>query len=218
MWRILSTTVIILLVLLSMALVLGFAIGIGWVMTLFLPFSLFEASLLALIASIVVGTSWYNLIGSSLGLNPDDDYYYDEEDELDQIPPNRFYKSRADRTWEAWLRHHLANNIYYEFQDAPQPIAPMGKKQMQELAIRLADLSVEVLKAKTARAKRLSVTIPTLKKQMSKIGQRPYDDDILNLAIMAINDELVYHQEELLRVARAKLWKQPYDGFEFGSE
>ena len=221
MWRILSIIVIIVLVLLSMTVVLGFAIGIGWLMTLLLPFSLFEASLLALIASIVVGSSGYYLLGSVLGLGgamPDEDYQEKYDDDFDQIPPNRFFKSNADRTWEAWLRHHLANSIYYEFQESPQPVAPMGKKQTQELAIRLADMSVDILKAKSVRAKRLNVSAATLKKQMDKIGQRPYDDDILGMAAIAINTEVSYHYEELLRVVHTKLWSHPYDGFEVEGE
>lgn len=221
MWRFLSITVILLLVLASMALVLGFAIGVGWLITLFLPFSLFEASLLALIASIVVGSSWYYVLGSILGLRdeiPDEDYYETYNDDFDQIPSDRFYQSSNDKTWEAWLRHHLANSIYFEFQESPQPVAPMGRKQIQELAIRLADMSVDILKSKSVRAKRLNISATTLKKQMKKIGQRPYDDDILGLAASAINTEVSYHYEELLRVIHTKLWKHPYDGFEAEGE
>jgi hypothetical protein len=221
MWRILSIFVIIILMLLSMAMVLGFAIGIGWLLTLLFPFSLFEASLLALIASIVVGSSWYYLFGSVLGLGgeiPDEDIPEVFNDDFDQIPHQRFYKTHIEKTWEAWLRHHLANSIYFEFQESPQPIAPMGRKQTQELAIRLADLSVEILKAKSVRAKRLNISAATLKKQMNKIGQRPYDDDILGLAAIAINTEVSYHYEELLRVIHTKLWKHPYDGFEAKGE
>jgi len=204
-----------------MTLVLGFAIGIGWLITLFLPFSLFEASLLALIASVVVGSSWYYLLGSMLGLRgdtSDEDYYDTDDDGFDQIPPDRFYQSNTDKTWEAWLRHHLANSIYFEFQESPQPVAPMGKKQIQELAIRLADMSVDILKSKSVRTKRLNISAVTLKKQMNKIGQRPYDDDILGLAAIAINAEVSYHYEELLRVTHTKLWKHPYDGFEAEGE
>jgi hypothetical protein len=94
----------------------------------------------------------------------------------------------------------------------------MGKKQIQELAVRLADMSVDILKAKSVRAKQLNISATTLKKQMNKIGQRPYDDDILGLAAMAINTEVSYHYEELLRVIHTKLWKHPYDGFEVEGE
>jgi hypothetical protein len=94
----------------------------------------------------------------------------------------------------------------------------MGKKQIQELAIRLADLSIDILKAKTGRAKRLNISAATLKKQMGKIGQRPYDEDILGLAAMAINSELTYHYEELQQVIQARLWNKIYDGFELEEE
>jgi hypothetical protein len=221
MWRILSIFVIIIFIFVSMTLMLGFAIGIGWLMTLFLPFTLFEASLLALIASIVLGYAWYYLLGSMLGLGGeivDEDFPDEYDDDFDQIPSDRFFQSHTDKTWEAWLRHHLANSIYFEFQESSQPVAPMGKKQTQELAIRLADMSVDILKAKSVRAKRLNISAATLKKQMNKIGQRPYDDDILGLAAIAINTEVSYHYEELLRVIHTRLWKHPYDGFEAKGE
>jgi len=38
--------VILLLVIISLALFIGLSLGIGWLLTLFLPFSLFEATLL----------------------------------------------------------------------------------------------------------------------------------------------------------------------------
>lgn len=222
MWRVLSILVITFLVLLTMAIVLGFAMGVGWLMTLFLPFTLFEASLLAIIASVVTGSFWYNFMGSLLGLNGEpldtDEEFFDEQADYEEIPPNRFFKSGVNKTWEAWLRYHLANSIYIEFQQSPQPVAPIGPKQMQELSIRLADLSIDLLKNKTARAKRLRVTSTALKKQMSKIGQHPYDDHILNLAAMAVNGELSYHHDELLPVVRTKQWQRPYDGFELKGE
>jgi hypothetical protein len=79
-------------------------------------------------------------------------------------------------------------------------------------------MSVDILKAKSVRAKRLNISAATLKKQMNKIGQRPYDDDILGLAAIAINAEVSYHYEELLRVIHTKLWSHPYDGFETEGE
>lgn len=204
------------LALLSMALALGFAIAIGWLMTLFLPFDLFQASLLALIASIVAGTLWYNILGAGPGFGPgpaaDYEDEYDEEDDYDRIPSNRFYKNEAGKTWEAWLRYHLANSVYIEFQDSPQPVTPMGDKQQQELAIRLADISLALLKTKSPSTKRVNVNLHTLKRQMEKMGQRPYDDNILTLAAMAINDELVYYHDDILNVIRTKLWNQPYSG------
>jgi hypothetical protein len=219
--RILVAVGIILLVLLvalvSMALVLGFAMGIGWIMTRFLPLDLFQASLLALLTAVIVGTFWYNFLGAMPGFgstSADNDEEFDEEDDYNRISSSRFFKNDAERTWETWLRYHLANGVYMEFQDSPQPVAPMGDKQQQELAIRLADLSIALLKSKSPRGRRVNVNMTDLKRQMDKMGQRHYDDNILQLAIMALNEELVYHTDEILDVIRLKLWNAPFEGIE----
>ncbi len=212
---------ILIVVLISLALVLGVALGVGWLLRLILPsFSLFEASLLGIIASAVVGFFWYNFINSipEVRLGQDEDYdeeaYDYDEDIYEMIPASRFYKTNADKTWEAWFRYQIANGIYVEFQDSPQPVAPMGEKQLQELAIRLADVAISLLKGKTARTKRLKVSVATLKRQMTKIGQRPYDDDIVQLAVEAINEEVDYHYEDITTVIRAKLWSEPCEMFD----
>ena len=202
----------------SLALSLGFAIGIGWLLTLFLPFSLFEGSLLGLIASVIVGTFWYNFLQSvPTGFKQDnyDEDEYDYDEDYEQIPASRFYKTEADKTWEAWFRFQIANGIYVEFQDSEQPVAPMGEKQLQELAIRLADITISLLKSKSPRAKQLKLTETALKREMNKMGQRPYDDDILELAVMAINEELDFHYEDIIMVIRSKMWNEPYDMYDF---
>jgi hypothetical protein len=212
---------VLIVVLASMSLALGFAVGVGWLLTLILPFTLFEASLLGLIASVIVGTFWYNFLSSTVpGFGPGGEAYdyddYDDEDDYNQIPASRFYQTEADKTWEAWFRYQIANGIYIEFQDSPQPVAPMGDKQLQELAIRLADLTITLLKAKSKRAKELKITIAALKRQMNKMGQRPYDDNILKLAVAAINEELNYNYEDLIAVIHSKLWAETYnDAFDW---
>ncbi len=89
----------------------------------------------------------------------------------------------------------------------------MGEQQLQELAMTLADVAIALLKAKTARTKQLKVTLSTLKRQMTKMGQRPYDDDILRLAVSAINEDLDYHYDDIMDVIRSKRWEQPSDMF-----
>jgi hypothetical protein len=207
---------ILILVLVSLVLTLGIAIGIGWLLTLFFPFSLFEASLLGLIASVIVGTFWYNLVGSIPNLKSTQyDEFEDEEDEdFDSIPASRFFKSNTDKTWEGWLRYQLANDIYTEFQEEEHPIISKGEKQAQELAIRLADIVIPILKTKSPKAKRLTVTLPALKQQMNRIGQRPYDDDILNSTVMAVNWNLDYNYETIMEVIRAKSWNAPCELFD----
>lgn len=52
-----------------------------------------------------------------------------------------------------------------------------------------------------------------LKHEMTRMGQQPYDDQILDTAVSAINDELVSSQEELIEAIRDRLWDQPADVF-----
>ena len=208
---------ILLIVLSSMAVVLGFAIAIGWLLTRFLPFDLFQASLLALVAATIVVVFWRHFLRSLFPVGGVEDIEFDEDalgydNDYDRIPATRFFKKQSDKTWEAWLRFHLANSIYFEFQDAPQPVAPMGNKQLQELAIRLADLAVSQLKQKTARATKLRVTVASLRQQMKKMGQQPYDDNILKLTTVAVNEELEYHYQDVQAIIRSGQWDSPYDG------
>lgn len=192
---------------------LGLALGIGWLLTLFLPFDLFQGTLLALLALMTLASIVYNLFrGFPVEYTTSE---YDEEAYFDdEIPPRRFYTHNREKTWEAWVRYQIANIIYEEFQESPRRIAPMGNSQLQELAIRLADITVSILKTRSPTTTTLNITKNALKKQMKKIGQRPYDDDILGLATTAINDGLDYYYEEVLEVIQAKAWNQPTDMFE----
>ncbi len=214
--------VIIGLVILLLALVLGIAIGLGWLLTLILPFTLFEGTLLVMAASAIIGTVGYNLVRALSDFMPrlSNFEYEDEDDEEDEyyadIPTSRFFKTRAEQTWETWFRHEIANDIYVEFQAAPKRIAPMGDRQLQELAIRLADTAIAILKAKTSRAKRLEITKAALQRQMTKTGQRPYDDDILNLAVGAIGESVDDYYEDFIAVIRGKRWNESTDMFSTG--
>ena len=46
---------------------------------------------------------------------------------------------------------------------------------------------------------------------MIKMGLRPYDDDILELAVDAIDDNLDIFQEQIVGIIRARSWDQPSD-------
>ena len=201
---------IIIVIVISFALVLGVALGVGWILTLFLPFSLFEATLLGMIAAIVICTVWYNILRSVEPFGFNEEYEEPELEDPDEIPPARFYKTDADRTWENWFRYILANVTYEDFLDLGWT-ARMNDRQLQELSIRLTDVAIAALKGKSSRTKRLRVSKGMLKNEMTKMGQQPYDDDILDIAINAINDELGTLQEELRDVIRGKLWNEPMD-------
>jgi hypothetical protein len=202
---------IIVLIVVSFALVTGIALGVGWVLTRFLPFSLFEATLLGMIAAFVTLNIWRNI----LSLAPPDFRSVEEEPEpdFDEIPLSRFCRTDADKTWENWFRYAIANTVYEGFLDSPGRIGQMNDKQLQELSIRLADAAIAALKAKSPRARRLRVTSGMLKHELTRMGQQPYDDDILDTAVSAINDELVSSQEELREVIREKSWDEPTDIF-----
>jgi ATP-dependent Clp protease ATP-binding subunit ClpA len=92
----------------------------------------------------------------------------------------------------------------------------MGDRQLQELAIRLADTAVAILKAKSSRTKRLEITKTAMERQMTKSGQRPYDDDILSLAVDAIGASLDYYYEDFVAVIWGRLWSEPTDMFSTG--
>lgn len=205
--------IIIVLIVISFALVIGVALGVGWILTLFLPFSLFEATLLGMIAAMIIWTIWRNILRSADTF----DFYEKEEEEtepdLDEIPISRFCRTDADRTWENWFRYLIANTIYEDLLDSPGWIGQMNEEYLQELSIRLTDAAIATLKRKSPRAKQVRVTKEMLKHEITKMGQQPYDDDILNTAVSAINAELISSQEELREVIREKSWDEPADMF-----
>ncbi len=51
---------------------------------------------------------------------------------------------------------------------------------------------------------------------MTKSGQRPYDDDILSLAVDSIGASLDYYYEDFIEVIRGKLWNETTDMFNTG--
>jgi len=211
---ILIIILIIALLVISFALVTGIALGVGWVLTRFLPFTLFEATLVGMVAALVTWTLWRSILSPA----PDFGYREAEEEEeaeadYDEIPLSRFCRTDADRTWENWFRYTIANTVYEDFLDSPGQIARMNERQLQELSIRLTDAAIAALKTKSPGTKRLRVTKGMLKHEMTKMGQQPYDDDILDTAVRAINDELISSQEELIEVIRNKLWDEPVDAF-----
>jgi hypothetical protein len=197
------------------ALVVAVALGAGWLLRLFLPFSLFEATLLGALFAVltIYFVFWvFRNFGPPMAFQLGDV----EEDEREiasraykTIPTTRFYKTPAERTWTAWLRYELANDIYAEFQDAPHTLSNMNDRQLQELAIRLADMTLSLLKRKTARTKNLNVTLGALRQEMQRQGQRAYDDDILRLALNAIHLNTDFYQAELLDLIREGGWDDP---------
>ena len=131
-----------------------------------------------------------------------------DRDEYAYIPNGRFYKSTSERTWEKWLSKEIANDIYAEFQRKPSTIPNLNDTQMRELAIRLADFSIDILKRKTTRARKLTITKNQLAREVQKNGQRAYDDPIIKVAVSAYNMNTDYYYDELINVVHKKKWSQ----------
>jgi hypothetical protein len=197
---------IVLVLIVSLGLFIGLSLGIGWLLTLFLPFSLFEATLLGMLAAVVTGLFWYGVLRS---LSVSEFLEDEEESQPDEIPESRFWETPVDRTWKNWFRYVLANSVYEDLLDSPSAIKAMEEKQLQDLSIRLADTALDGLKAKSPRMKRLRVSKGMLKQQLTKTAQQSYDDDILDIAVAAMNASLQLLEKPLRKAIRERLWDEP---------
>ena len=77
----------------------------------------------------------------------------------------------------------------------------------------MADTALGGLETKSPRTKRLRVSKGMLKQQLIKMGQQPYDDDILDAAVAAMNADLRYLDEPLRKAIRERLWDEPKEVF-----
>ncbi|HRW08604.1 MAG TPA: hypothetical protein P5121_26055 [Caldilineaceae bacterium] len=203
-------------VLFSLIALIGLALGrvVAW----FSPtFSYFEATLLATLFAFITFALLRILARLFLPaeLLPDNSStgWTSEEGEhaanYQLIPQERFYTNPAERTWEAWFKAEVANDVYAEFQHAPQAAANLNQSQLQELSIRLAEAGINIVKRKTGRARRLSTNLNDLRRELNRMGLRPYDDHILRLALSAINMNLNFFEDPLRDVIRRQEWDQP---------
>lgn len=202
---------ILIVVIVGLGVLLGLALLVGWLLTLIVPFTLFEGTLLGLIALIALGVLAVNLFKGMPLTDLDPANLSDDFTDFKQIPETRVFKSEMDRTLENQYRYEIANRIYEEFQDNPSQISAMNDKQQQELALRLAEIGLAILKQKPATAARLNITLAAFKKQMQKMNQQPYSDDILETALMGLNDYIFDHFEDLSESVRAKDWQNRID-------
>ncbi|MEM7539644.1 MAG: hypothetical protein AAF639_46240 [Chloroflexota bacterium] len=199
-------------------------VGIGWLLSWFYSFSLFEGTVVAVLCFFVFTRILSEFTTSAP--NPffdedddeDDNFQYEieraQEEEYKSIAAKRFAKKDSDKTVEAWFTFEFANDIYVEFQDSPKAVSNMSDLQVQELSIRLAEIAVNYLKSKTSRAKNLTMTKNVFQNQTKKMGQRTYDDDLIDPALEAINGNIYYYESELKSVIREKGWETETDWFE----
>jgi hypothetical protein len=193
---------------LAISLLVFWSAGLSWLLIKLLPLTLFEGALLILLATIFVLYVAVKMLSDiprpdSNGLPPAISLSDD-----DAIPDDRFWQSADEKTNEAWFRYAIANELYEDISDMELDLT-LGKAQQKELAIRLTDIVVAVLKVRNYRknARRVAITLPQLKEQMEKLGQRPYDDDILETAVSTVNIRLSY-DEELVDIVINKTWNE----------
>lgn len=186
-----------------MIVLLGWAIIVGWVLTQMFAFTLFEGTLLAMVATGMAGYLVFSTLLDRLSLPDDEDELWDED--TDNIPAERFFPTPAERTWEAWFRFQVANTIYSELREN-HPTTAMDKPQKQELSIRLSEICIAALKSKSTRSRDFHLSINDLQRQMKTMELKPYDDDILEVAADATNLSLVLPPAET--VIREQLWGQ----------
>jgi hypothetical protein len=194
----------VLFVVVGTAVILAWSIGIGWLLALFLPFALFEASLLVMVASAAISALGIRLLMTvpTPGPYPDIDESFEPA-----ISSDRFYPRNGQVTSEAWFRYEMANDVYWDLTDTDSINNSMGETEMKELAIRLTDVAVEMLKGRTNRSPRINVTKNQLTQQMKKMGLRPYDDDILEAAAEAASVRLSY-DEMMSDIVLEKSWDE----------
>lgn len=204
---------------LGFLLISSVAVGVGRLLQRAIPaFSLFEATLLTLLFGWVTGRILRAIVRFFLPaelreqppidtLEPAKEVVTTEN--YHTIPAERFYHSEAERTWEAWLRSELANDIYIEFQERPNTLSNLNSVQIQDLAIRMADAGLNIIKRETGRARRLKASLKDLRQELNQMGQRHYEDAVLRLALAAINMNMNFFGEKLREIIGTQRWNQP---------
>jgi hypothetical protein len=206
------------LILITLVLVLGLALGVGWLLTLFLPFRLWEGTVLAMMAGVLLWVVWsaiFRAIGTTTGVAEED-----EEDENvlwpSPYPPVRivpppFVGRGPEPTWETWFMHSLADRVRERFRESPDRAGGKDDRQLQELALRSAAAAVRILKAKSTQTRHLHVTKGALKREISRGGYPLVEEPVLDLAVTAINEGVDASSSELSRVIRDRAWIEPAD-------
>lgn len=196
---------------------LAYGLGIGWVLGRLFGLSLFEGAVLAFLASIVGGGAVLAFLRSDstssrrasyAGVEGDNED--EKEEDYDAIPANRFTE-RSGRTFQTWCDYELSNSIYIAFQDNPNKVAFMNASQQQELAIRLAQSAVVILKGKSTRSTSLLLSRAQIERQLRQTGQMPYDDSIMDMAVDAMNQELELNESAYEHIIKLRLWNKEAD-------
>ena len=197
--------------LLGVTAVLAIVVGLGWVLTQVVSaFTLFEATILVIFSAVIASTIFDKLFSFFMGVDTDEyapDEYLFEGDPENKIPVDRFSETAAEFTGEAYFRYHAANAIFDALEELPRTVGLNSEQQLVELAIRLADPVVNILRRRKKRVARVTISVGAMKKEMGRMGLRPYDDDILQTAVVSVN-ALLEADERLVTVVNDHEWDE----------
>lgn len=174
----------------------------GWLFSRWLSFSFLSAAWLPLGSAFVFMYYFFSDL-KEVREEMEEEGWLDEEDM--PIPRIRFMRDDSEQTGEALFRYIIANAICRRMNETPSVKGSMDSTEVQELSIRLADAAVFVLRRKPARTQRFQVTVSALRKAFNQMGQQPYEDDILGLAVSAVNTQLML-DTDLEDIARSRRW------------
>jgi len=177
----------------------------GWLLTLVLPFTLFEGALLIMIATMFVT---YGIASASKMLPPLLEDWEEEEDITNHymLPFNQFMGSKQDYNWENWVRYNLANEVDYVYREFLED-DNLSDEARESMAIHMADAAIEVLKRKSFVPPD-GITTNQLNRQLNKMNVQLEHERYLDLALSGINEVITYPYIEI--VIRQKKWKQRY--------
>lgn len=178
------------------------AFGGGWLLSQWLSTSFLQAGWLPLGAAFAFMYYFFADL-KEIREEMEEEGWLDEE-EL-PIPRIRFMRDDSEQTGEALFRYIIANAICRRMNETPSVKGSLDSTEVQELSIRLADAAVFVLRRKSPRTQRFQLTVPVLRKAFNQMGQQPYDDDILQLAVVAVNTQLML-DEDLEDIVRSRRW------------
>lgn len=203
--EIFSTALIILLgMLLLVSLFLAWALGVGWLLQRIIPLTLFEASLLSLVASLAAGAILVRLFSSLLIPGSDEEHDFDLHDE--PIPFTRFYPPGQVGLLKHWFTFRIANEIYVHLM--PREGADADEAVLEEMAIDLAEIAVGVLKRKPPGTKRPLISLDAMQKEAGGRRDGSHDDETLQMVVQVTND-LLTDDKDLTRIVRRRLWDEP---------
>lgn len=190
-------------VLLVVTLILGVALSLGWLLTLFLPFTWFEATVLIFLTTATAIYIVRTVAGSLINSAFDDEIEIDEIDWL--IEPDRFQRGAHGSTWRAWATFMIANQLALEIGEVEALVPHMDTAQQSELAVRLAEIAVAALERMQRPTSQPLLTTGALNREMKRRDLKPYDPDLAQLTVRVVNAGL-RNNTQLAEVVSGNLW------------